>query len=257
MIPFVIIADMRTGSTLLHSSLDAHPEVRCLGELLHTSVLPDNVPPGIDPRLRGEMCGRDLVARAFDVKAVKAAGFRAMIFLPSEEQARWQDAWNALAANKDLRVIYLTRRDQLAQYASLLVARQTGAYHPSADDPVLQPNARPRIHVDAAEFRRWRRERDELFDVRRARLEGKPSLEIDYERLTNDWDGTIGAAQEFLGVARIALGQVKQKQERRPLSEVIVNYDQLAEADGVLSAAAGAKDQVSFVDFRRRRPIAN
>ena len=236
-IPFVIVADMRTGSTLLHSSLDAHPEVRCLGELLHTSVLPDNVPPGIDPRSRDEMSGRELVARAFDAGAIKAAGFRAMIFLPSAEQARWQDAWDALAANEDLRVIYLTRRDRLAQYASVLVARETAVFHPPANDPVLKPENRPRVHVDAAEFRRWTQERDELFDARRAQLEGKTSLEIDYETLTRDWAETIDAVQEFLGVERVTLGQVKQKQERRPLSEVIANYDQLAKADGVIRSS--------------------
>lgn len=225
MIPFVIVADMRTGSTLLHSSLDAHPEVRCYGELFHPEVLPDNVPPGVE---RDRASGGELVGRAFACDGVKAAGFRAMIFLPGAGQGGWADAWHALAETKGLRVIYLTRRDRLAQYASLLVARETAAYHPSADDPVLKPENRPRVHVDPTGFRRWTEERASLYDERRRQLAGKPSLEIEYERLTGAWAETMSAAQEFLGVSRIALAQEKQKQERRPLPEVIANYDQLA-----------------------------
>lgn len=230
MTQFVIIADMRTGSTLLHSSLDAHPEVRCYGELFHPEVLPDNAPPGVD---RDQASGGELVRCAFACEGVVAAGFRAMIFLPGAEQPRWADAWDALAETEGLRVIYLTRRDRLAQYASLLVAQETAAYHPSADDPVLKPENRPRVHVDPAEFRRWVEERDGLYDERRRQLAGKPSLEVEHERFTDGWAETIDAAQEFLGVRRVALPQVKQKQERRPLSEVIANYDQLA-AGGVV-----------------------
>lgn len=223
MLSFVIVADLRTGSTLLSSSLDRHPRVRCFGELLHPEDLPDNQ---LADRDRHDLSGRELVRQVFSNDRVDAVGFRAMIFLPLPESPAWADAWDALRDVDGLKVIFLERRDRLAQYASILVAEQTRAWHPSPDDPVLRPENRPRISVDPDEFRRWSLGRDELNAQRRASLRGRPTLDLEYETLSDAWGDAIGRVQEFLEVRPLPLRQEKQLQERRALSEVISNYDE-------------------------------
>ena len=225
MTPFIIVADLRTGSTLLHSSLDGHPDVRCYGELFHPDDLPDNQLPD---RRRHDLTGGEVIRRAFAVEGVRAAGFRAMIFLPLPSEPQWADAWECLRSLSDLHVIYLTRRDRLAQYASMVVAQQTGAWHPSSHDPILKPENRPQITIDPEQYRRWIDEREQIWTQRRTQLAGKPSLELDYETLTGQWPETTARVQEFLGVPCVPLQPAKQKQETRPLSEVIANYEELA-----------------------------
>jgi LPS sulfotransferase NodH len=150
-----------------------------------------------------------------------------MTFLPPPSHPRWADAWPCLIQRRDQHVVYLTRRDRLAQYASMLVAEHTGVYHPYDNDPLYRPENRPKITIDPQQFLDWTRQRDDLFAERRRQLAGKPSLDLDYETLTGQWARAIARVQDFLGVDQLPLEQGKRKQETRPLSEVVSNYDEL------------------------------
>lgn len=223
--PFVIVADVRTGSTLLSSSLDRHPEVRCRGELFHPDDFPDNQVPGGPRHALG---AEALIARALRGEPAAAVGFRAMVFHPDPAaQPQWASAWEWLAARPDLHVIYLRRRDALAQFASLRIAHWTGRFNPSPEDPLYDPEQRPRVRIDPAELWRWIDERAGLYARCREHLAGKSALELAYEDLTADWDGCIDWIEAFLGVARQPLAPAKKKQEQRPLSESVANYAEL------------------------------
>mgnify|MGYP006300240343 CR=1 FL=1 len=222
--PFIIVADLRTGSTLLSSSLDRHPDIRCMGELFHSQDFPDNRIPGVN---HFEKTGTALVHHAFRAGGCKAAGFRAMVFLPAKETPRWADAWRALRDYADLRVIFLQRRDYLAQYVSYRIAVQTGKWHPSPDDSILVPEERPRVVVDPEDFRKWKDERIRLYAKRRRQLYGKAILDLDYSQLAFNWRSTIIRVQGFLSADPLCLHPVKKKQERRNISNAIKNIDEL------------------------------
>lgn len=223
--PFVIVADLRTGSTLLASSLDRHPKIRCFGELFHSEEFPDNRIEGFD---RAGATAGAILERALQTPGVQACGFKAMVFLPMASATQWSDAWSRIRELPGLRVIYLTRRDRLAQYASLLVVQQTGVFHPYDNDSVYRPENRPVITIDPAAFRAWVRERDAQMRQRRDVLGGIPSYDLEYEALTDEWESATTQIQRFLQVDVEPLEQQKKKQERRPLAEVIGNYDEIA-----------------------------
>jgi LPS sulfotransferase NodH len=222
--PFVIAADLRTGSTLLASTLDEHPQIRCYGELFHSQDLPDNRIDGFD---RLGASAEAILKRAMHRRGVKACGFKAMIFLPLPSAADWADAWKRMRELPGLRVIWLTRRDRLAQYASAEVVRHTGVFHPYDNERVDRPEHRPVITIDPDEFRSWVRERDAQLRRRREMLRGMPALDLDYETLTGDWERSTTCVQRFLGVDVEPLEQQKKKQELRPLADVIANYAEL------------------------------
>lgn len=222
--PFIIVADVRTGSTLLASSLDRHPQIRCYGELFHSEDLPDNSVEGLD---RSRAAAKTILARALRGPSGVVHGFKAMAFLPLPEVKRWRDAWERFREVPGLRVLWLSRRDRLAQYASLEMARHTGLFHPDDGDELYRPANRPTITIDPADFRAWVEQRDVLVRLRREALDALPALEVTYETLIADWVVSTSRIQEFLGVDVQPMAQVKRKQERRPLAEVIVNYDEL------------------------------
>lgn len=221
MTPFIIVADLRTGSTLLSTSLNRHPQIRCYGELFHPDDFPDNQ---LDGRCRHQLTAKEVIDAALELREFQAIGFRAMVFLPPPSHSHWADAWTNLAERDDLRVLYLGRRDRLAQFASMLIAERTGVYHPYDNDPLYQPENRPTITVDPQRFLDWTRQRDELLAHRRRQLAGKPALELNYETLTREWPQTIASVQDFLGIARHPLEPSKKRQESRPLADVIANY---------------------------------
>lgn len=223
--PFAIVADVRTGSTLLASSLNEHPQICCFGELFHSDDLPDNRLESLDRR---QASSAAILECTMHVPGVRACGFKAMIFLPLPTAKRWAGAWRCLREVPGLRIIYLTRRDRLAQYASLEVARHTGLFHPD-DDHVCRPEDRPVITIDPDELRSWMRERDAQMRQRREMLRGVPALELEYETLTEQWERSTTCVQRFLEVDVQPLEPQKKKQEGRPLAEVIANYAELQE----------------------------
>lgn len=223
--PFLIIADLRTGSTLLSTTLNRHPDIQCLGELLHPRDFADNQLPEFN---RHDLTAQQLIGNALDVEGARAAGFRAMVFHPDPRvRPLWGDAWEVLRDWPGLRVIHLYRQDQLAQYASYRIALEIGCFTPSPDDPALNPENRPRLRIDPDELEHWITERRLLNTKRRRQLDGKPWFELSYETLVSDWDRQMTRIQRFIGVDVHSLAQAKQKQEQRPLSEFILNLNQL------------------------------
>ena len=107
------------------------------------------------------------------------------------------------------------------------LAEQTGVYHPYDNDPLLQPQNRPSVFIPPQALRQWITERDELFAQRRRQLAGKPTLEVEYERLVGNWDSELVRLHQFLGVAPLLMEPAKRKQETRSLWDVVVNYDEL------------------------------
>jgi LPS sulfotransferase NodH len=236
MVPFAIVADLRTGSTLLSTSLDRHPQVRCYGELFHPQDLPDNRIGGLD---RARASAGAILRAALCSGRRRTRGFKAMSFLPLRTERRWRDAWGRLRALPGLRVLWLTRRNRLAQYTSLEVARRTGVFHPHDHDRLYAAEHRPTVTLDPAEFRAWVEERDALLAWRRRQLDGLPALELDYEALTEDWHRSLERVQAFLEVDVLPIAPMKRKQESRPLAKVIRNYEELAATlPGALIGAA-------------------
>lgn len=229
-IPFLIVADLRTGSTLLSSTLSRHPDIQCLGELLHHRDFADNQLQGVQ---RHDLTAQQLIAGALEGTNARAAGFRAMLFHPDPTvRPLWADAWDVLRNWPGLRVIHLYRKDQLAQYASLRIAMEIGCFTPSPDDPVLKPENRPRLHIQPGELEQWIAERRLLTAKLCRQLEWKPWFELSYEALVTDWDRQMNRIQRFIGVEACSLPQAKQKQEQRPLSEFILNLGQLRASVG-------------------------
>ncbi|MFZ0390606.1 MAG: sulfotransferase, partial [Calditrichia bacterium] len=217
--PFVIVADMRTGSTMLAHSLNRHPQIRCLGEIFHQQDFTDNQ---LSEANRHRLPPGKILQHIFrSRKNIKAAGFRAMIFLPEKSRPHWISAWQRLREQKNLKVIYLKRGNKLAWYASVQISQKLNRYHPSQNDPVLKPANRPSLQISPGVFDNWVRRRELLYNRRRKQLRGHPSLEVRYENLTADWKAQFGRIQRFLGVAPKQIPDAKYKQEKRPLNDIV------------------------------------
>lgn len=232
---FIVLADLRTGSTLLSASLNQHPDIRCYGELFHERDFDDNQPDGCD---RAALAGTELIDRVFAAEAPQVIGFRAMLDHPPASRPRWRGFWEHLAA-QDVRVVHLHRRDRLAQYTSLQIAATTGVFHPSPETPGIPADQRPRVRIDPDAYQAWLDER-RAHELERLRVLGaRPLMAVTYERLTSRWTQTMDELQRFLGAPIRALPQAKHKQETRPLAEAISNYDELSRLGVVQQPATG------------------
>jgi LPS sulfotransferase NodH len=132
---FVVLASPRTGSELLVTLLNSHPQINCDSELFKEPRLyPRRYVMGCAARRRADVYGFKLI----------------------DSQLRWQlnkagpdgEFLTKLVAEEHFKVIYLRRRDLLAQALSFVDAARS-SYHFREDDaaPAFEP-----LQVDPAEL---------------------------------------------------------------------------------------------------------
>lgn len=233
-VPWVVLSSPRTGSTLLVSWLRSHPSIHAKGELLHGQALVRR--PWIRQRPRW------FVKRCFTQpqgETVRAAGFKlfyrhcrseidlVLQALPLRCQERLLELWPWLVKHREIRIIHLTRRNLLRQYASVLVARSTQRWLAHREDPVRKT----RVRVDPVALLSWAAAELVLRQYHRRLFATHQTLELEYE-------GLVASPQQSFDQVLIHLDlppghrphSALVKQNDRPLPAIITNYDSLIQS---------------------------
>ena len=260
---FVVVCTMRTGSTMLGSYLDSHPNARMFFEVFHH--FPDSVAfgrPGYAARSNAPAVVADrntdpvgfLERHVFtrQPRSVQAVGFKLLYnqaraapqWWDAPEYDRWwthldrdkapdwgsarSDLWAALAADRDLAVVHLTRENPLASLVSAELAKETGRWGVGATGGAGRETLDTTVRLtpehclqDFDAGLRQQREAD-------AHFQGHPVLHVTYEELVRAPKPALARIQTFLGLPVVALETVTKKQNPRSLRNSIENYDDVA-----------------------------
>lgn len=207
---FVVLSRSRTGSTLLVSYLNSHPNVRCEGEVFG--------------RLDGRPYEKTL-ARIFarEPRHIRAKGFKLFYYHPVDGDGA--GLWNDLRSMQDLHVLQLRRRNTLRILVSRKLAEATGAW--ARKDRTGAVVEKEPIHLSMDEARaafeetaRWEREGAAAFA-------DHPLLALTYEELTSAPESEFGRVTDFLGVPAQSPRSVLGRQNPEPLSALIRNFEEL------------------------------
>ncbi len=225
---FVVVAARRTGSNMLCTLLDSHPEILCHHEIFN--------PRGIFCALSlrqtdfalGSMTERDADPVAFvDRVWRRPEGRRCVGFKLTSGQA--EPVLAHVVADPSVRKIVLRRRNRVKAYVSERIAERLDQWE-VYDERDLD-SARPRLEIDAESLRRHVADNERFYRCVGSRLDdsGQTCLSLDYEDLGAPEQGArlLG----FLGIesASAALEARSVKQNPRDLREVVANFDDLAE----------------------------
>jgi len=257
---FVIVCNIRTGSTLLSSLLSSHPQVVCFFELFHRHL--ESIPFSV-PGYQAKGNRQDIVnmRNADPVQFLKteiykpqqqkmrAVGFKLLYPQCRQDNPWWNepefdrwwervgrepswasaksDLWKYLQENTDIAIIHLKRKNLLRSKLSGLIAQTSGKWGVGATGGIGTMASKIQVNLDFKEclsdfeaHRRMETEADEFFTHHR-------KLDLTYEELVGDLYATSQKVQNFLSVDQHSLKAKTQKQSKWPLSEVITNYDQL------------------------------
>ncbi|MEM0913866.1 MAG: hypothetical protein AAGK09_04570 [Planctomycetota bacterium] len=217
---FVILTMARTGSYMLSSALNSHPQVACFGELLKRNPLneidvldfPQRRPDAaewIERRHERPIEFVDTVLDAADTEA-SCVGFKLMI--PQSPAML-----DRVCEGGAFRVVLLTRENALASYASGRIARATGQGVVMRGDEVIAA----KTTFDADDFERFRRRRAAFFDDVRDRLGPDGALDIEYrEACTPD-----GMARVVAYIGADASVAIAAGTERRNSGSIADRFD--------------------------------
>ena len=260
---FLILAEARSGSTMLKDALNSSPNIICFGEILGqmSAAVPYDV-EGYDAYNAQDHALRNQDFRAFlreriyrqHPEEIGAVGWK----LQYGQFPSFSGLLEHLIEDRQLRVVHLRRRNILRMIVSLKLGQATGVWLKRAR-PQLTPArvlraarrplrtatklarlmqltkrrpkvVRPQVSVSEEELlkaiiRGWQNAAryDMLFRDHQV-------LTLFYEDLVEQRDETFRQAQEFLGVEPGPLTVSLVKQNPEPLPELLSNYDEVFEA---------------------------
>ena len=223
---FVILAAPRTGSNLLCTLLNSHPDVLCHHELFN----PDGIFYALEYRDGsmdlGSMEAREREPFAFLQRVwehplgASGVGFK---------MTRGQNdtVMRALIGDPGVLKILLYRRNRLKTFVSEQLARQTDQWEVYARDQLV--TGAPRLHIDVESFRAHCDLNERFYqDIEHALRYGRQRwIEVAYENLLAGSEHV--RLLEFLGVGdtRARLTQSSIKQSDTDLRSHIENYREL------------------------------
>ena len=226
---FLVLAHARSGSNLLVDGLATDPRILSYAEIFHrTEVFIDPLVATEPLRfLRREMPLRFLQEAIYGAvhRRIQAVGFKVF---PEHLDAslKMQQVRGWLAAQNDISVINLSRRNLLRYYVSFKKAWRSGQWQLPVGS-FLAGSQSFTLHVDPADAERVFKLREERDSAHRALFSAHPMLTLYYEDLQAELLPTFARVQNFLGMEACTVQLRQLKQETRSLPEIIENYDEL------------------------------
>jgi len=216
---FVVFAEMRTGSNFLEANINAFDGLTCHGEAFNPNFIGY---PNRDNVLDISMEQRDVDPHRLLERIETAEGLNGFRYFNTHDGR----VFDAIIDNPRCAKIILTR-NPIESYVSWKIAKATGQWK-LTDVKRLRAKS---VDFEAAEFEQ-RLNKQQSFQTQllgRLQKSGQTAFYIDYEDL-QDVDVMNGLAM-FLGSdARLSeLDKSLKKQNPSPLSDKVVNFDQMEE----------------------------
>ncbi|MFZ2900379.1 MAG: sulfotransferase [Saprospiraceae bacterium] len=256
---FVIISNIRTGSTMLQNLINSHPNARCFSELFHRHK--DSIAFGIEGykrrganpayvQFRNENPVGFLEQNIFKghPKNIYAVGFKLLYtqcrqgfqFWEGEEYAYWwhnvgiepkwetgkRCVWEYLASEK-IRIIHLTRNNFLESKVSSLVAQETGKWSMITTRESIGKGFK-KVYLNPKEILNDLKAEGYFREETRQRFKDNSLLETTYEALTENREEELIKIQTFLNLPQKKMNSPTKKQAKYSLQEVVENYDEIS-----------------------------
>lgn len=205
---FVIFGQSRTGSTLLRSLLNAHPEVTCEGELyLNRTPFPYRYHLVVSRRSRTPVWGFKLFSHHLE----RHYGLHPRTFMEHMHEHGYT-------------IIHLRRENIVRHTLSQFLRHASGVTHQRSSQPLRT------IHLDMTEFLDHLSEREYYGKLAEAAVRHVPHVTVSYER-----DLEPPAARQRLmdtlfdrfGVATVPAQSELKQINTKALPDLVENYDEL------------------------------
>ena len=222
--PVFIITTRRSGSNLLLSYLNSVPNVSFLSEILNAGMY-----YGLRGRFISPQAALRHVIQSINHCRHRICGAK-LLKVHLETHRLNLETLKKVFPNAKFIILY--RKSLFDQFVSLKIAEKTNVWLWRDDHPVPPP---PPVRINAAEFKVWSEGTRAFYEnlTQKAWLR-HCSVVIDYESLFANsqkvFDRTLFP---FLGVPSSKVSSSLKKQNEKPLREVIENFDELKNLDGV------------------------
>jgi LPS sulfotransferase NodH len=213
---FIIFGQGRTGSNLVRTLLQSHPQITCRGEVFLRYYLKVLMPKYL---LRGHLA---------ELPTSTVYGFQLQPFHLRFHRIDGK-AFLSYLHDQGWKIIYLSRKNWLHQKISSLIAIHKNKWHYRSSDIKIAQS--PKIHLDGNEFIRELDQKSLDYTQDQKMLESVPYLEIVYEENLLTADQHQPTANKIFTYLNLPSAPVKTRLQKTPykISEVIENYEEIAD----------------------------
>lgn len=236
---FVIIAQARSGSTLLRHALNAHPDITCHGEILSRAWINGLIPPHAQTSddVRRHKTARQTVLEmmpernqdpasfirehVFDIAVKPITGFKIVYEDLFHDSDYARQVLTFLRQSKPV-IIHLTRLNPLAAFASRKRMTELRIRHSDVSDPSAE---QPRIDTKRTDIVSFilrqtalRAQVDNIFPL---------AIHLSYEHLRQQFPNLLAR----LGATPAPFTEKLRKLGSPDLRDLINNYDAVADLD--------------------------
>ncbi len=210
---FLIVGLPRSGTTLLHTYLNSHPNIVSAGEKKIELIRQE---------LQEVGSWKKVIFPPFS-RHIKTAG--AKVLLPDAPDSNFLSVLKEIIAlEPSIKFLFLNRENLLRWYVSLNIARNTGQWSQTKGQnrqPIFQKKLRIPVNhlIDTLE------ETLKTIAVYRDLLSHTNMKEISYEFFSENPSSALAEVQGFFGLNTSPLSSLLQKQNPEPLHELIQNYE--------------------------------
>ena len=210
---FIVLGTHRTGSNLLLSLLNSHPNVVVQGEIFL--------------RLEGN-CYEEVLDDTFGRYApeVHNVGFKLFYKHPFDDAT--DGLWKMLGNIRELRVIHLKRRNLLRLALSEKIARKLDWWFVHGSPLARIHKVREKqVRFDVDELTSFFETVERESEERERYFEESPRLSLHYEDLTSRREETYGKILDFLALPGHLPGTYMRRQNPEGCRQLIVNFGEL------------------------------
>ena len=180
---YIMLSRSRTGSSMLKTFLDSHPNIHAEWEILNN--------------LKGRNY-KDVLGKAFckEPYYIKAKGFKIFYYHPFDDESN--DIWVDLVTMENLWVIHLKRRNIFHTLISYKIASNQDVWVDTSSNRKNSKNkavtfTAKELEEGFKQTRKWEKCGDEMF-------KDHPLVSVYYEDLINDPEGTFSKITDLFDV---------------------------------------------------------
>lgn len=221
---FVILSARRSGSNLLCTLIDSHPDALCHHELFNPRGIFTALDLRDTPTPLHDIAARERDPAAYLTQVWRyARGHACVGFKMTPEQH--PDILQTVLDDIGIDKIVLRRNNPLRALVSERIAEITGRWEAYAGED--EPGPHPRVHVERDELDRHVRQMEAFYAgiTGAMRRSGQRWLELRYESLFDAEEQQRLCA--FLGLSPCALQARSVRQNPEPLEQLLENADAL------------------------------
>lgn len=215
---FVIVGQGRTGSQLLVSLLNKHPEIYCDSEIFHPEYFGKIIWP------KSYIKSREMLAEKKD-KSVY--GFKVKHYqLLNDQKIKPKKLFEYLN-QEGWKFIYLNRSNLLRHSLSNFKANESGVYH-SAEKKQYQ-----KLKIDPQELISYMKGKEQFKKEECEALEGISYLSVNYEKDLSNAEcqqRTANQIFEYLNLQSVDVRSEYKKTSLKDLKDMIENYEEVKTA---------------------------